>query len=318
MIRNVWRFALLAVALLPATLCVALPAAESFPNEFAIHNQRQQAKQENEPNKNQSAAVDVTTPPNQFRGSKHEQSAYCYSGENEGDCASRIVQEGIARFYIWLVIAAIAQVVVGTLTVIAIFGQKSLSEKQLETFIATQQPVLDPVALASINLNIDTKKVGASFTIDVKNTGLTAAENVSLWVNAEFLAVRIGPNFRFAPPPFEVPDSSRIPPGRSANSGIMHVPQIALSGTIEKTGFYNLWGRCEYDDIFPGSKRHWISFCFEMEVIDDVFTIPFDRIKEMTNFQNVRLPKPIQFRIAKYGNESGQYDKPKAKAAKES
>lgn len=157
--------------------------------------------------------------------------------------------------------------------------QAKISEDQLKLSVIAQQPVVHPTTNAAIEVDPGARVVNASFNIEVKNTGLTLARNVRFWTNTAWRAGEIGPDFDF--PEFEGPiiDNSRIPANRSILSGRIPIPREALVGTVRQAGIYYVWGRCDWDDVFPDTPRHWISWCFQLEVVFDVFTIPFDVIQ---------------------------------------
>jgi hypothetical protein len=100
LVKNEWQ-PLLAACLLILCVCLGFglvmsPISPWLPYKAAILNE---------------AKISRPAPSKQeFDGLRQANPDDCYLGEHQGECAARIVQDRVAAFYKWLVVAAFAQV----------------------------------------------------------------------------------------------------------------------------------------------------------------------------------------------------------------
>ena len=139
--RNEWQPLLAACALI---LCAALgfgllmsPTSPWLSYEAAIYNKGRIDHRGNEQSSQHGGRYIPTVPEDQFFGLLRANPDECYQGENQGQCAARIVQDRVAGAYIWLILVAGAQALIGVCTFWAIDRQRRIMSQQ--TAIARQQ-----------------------------------------------------------------------------------------------------------------------------------------------------------------------------------
>ena len=133
-------------------LCIAIglgvgisPHSPWLPYEMAVRNQgRNYYKNGHKNDQNENSGNDMASP-EKFEGQLRANPDNCYQGEHQGDCAARVVQEGISSFYLFLTIAAGASAVAAGLTGIAVFRQVKIARDQNR--IMVQQAKIANVAL---------------------------------------------------------------------------------------------------------------------------------------------------------------------------
>jgi len=180
------------------------------------------------------------------------------------------------------------------------------SAKQLDTFIITQMPALLPLAHGNIETDDSADSVGFSVKLELKNTGLTAARKVSFWVNAAWLPIEIGPDFDFKPPSRKTTTAAQVLQDRSIMSARMEIPRPVLNNLVRGNGYSYVWARCEYDNIFPNTPRKWFTYCVQIQIMQDVFTMTATKFKAAMG-QSGRPIEVVHFLITEHGNDSGSY-----------
>src|SRR6185437_11453287 len=108
-----------------------------LPNEPSVHLVRDYFYQRAVLSSLQSNGQGAPTALQGFIGLKREDPADCYDGEKAGDCAARIVQEGVAGFYYWLVIAALTQAA-AAIGAIIVVGQQTRIMRDQATLMDSQ------------------------------------------------------------------------------------------------------------------------------------------------------------------------------------
>ncbi len=210
----------------------------------------------------------------QFKGQKPNDAAQCYQGETPSDCAGRIVQQKVAGFYVYLTIAAGAQLFVGLLTAYTVYEQTKITGRQLSIAVNAAGPIVFLKGFKCEWLyDVDDRARVHSwrFTPIWENTGQGLARRLINRSNFETFT----PDF---PEEFDFPDlqpvTEMVPahmgPGGTLEFGAVEVAVFTLVAAKKKMLKIFIWGWCEYTsalDITVRDRR--VEFCNGIDVYGD-------------------------------------------------
>jgi hypothetical protein len=113
----------------------------------------------------------------------------------------------------------------------------------------------------SIGKDFQTEKIkNFKASVTWENSGDTPTKNLRLMIN---LAVRpdiLPDDFDF--PDYEIGDiPTLLGPKASTSSAALELTREQMRAVREGEAHLYIWGWAEYDDVFPGTKRHRTEFC---------------------------------------------------------
>jgi hypothetical protein len=146
LVENEWQSILVAVLI---ALMVGVgfgiaqsPTAPWLPYEAAIYDAKRNDNRQNIQGQDQSEPGPVTATPQEFIGQLQADPNYCYRGEKQGECAARMVQDRVARFYEWLIGTAIGQLIIASLMWSVYRRQRDIMDRQLQAMVSIESPLL--------------------------------------------------------------------------------------------------------------------------------------------------------------------------------
>lgn len=171
---------------------------------------------------------------------------------------------------------AVFTVVLGTFTVRLASSTRNAANAARDAAKVAERSLFD-VQRAFVFARCLIKGVrGSALVVDVewRNTGTTPAKRFVNWVNNDTFEGSIPENFIF--PDIKGPDILNLqdeftalcvaPPQASLiGKAIIPLSNLKLAGT--GTHRVYVWGWCEYDDIFEGTKRRRTEFCVWLQPV---------------------------------------------------
>ena len=196
--------------------------------------------------------IELVTP-QEFLGILQTDPDHCYQGEKQGECAARIVQDGIARFYPLIVIATLLQAFAASGTCWLIVRQLNVTKQQLRAYVF--------VSGAQITNIIEGDGMPKA-TVLLRNSGQTPAHDV---VNVSGVASNKYPpphtlNLTISDPVFIATARTRqtLGPGDTSISviiaGSAPTPEQKAAFT-DGTGVVYVYGEIRYKDVFGRKQR---------------------------------------------------------------
>jgi hypothetical protein len=156
-----------------------------------------------------------------------------------------------------------------------------------------------------ITSSLDDRRVIAAWAaMLIINSGHSTARRVSFWRNQTAVVGDLSTDFNFPPSNDAPATAGPIGPGGQFGSAPILIEDDVIRGMVEGRLRYFVWGRCEYEDIFPNSPRHWLTFCVEGIITTDIFRQPYDVAKQIIAQNRGRLPSFLAFPAYGRGNDS--------------
>jgi hypothetical protein len=155
--------------------------------------------------------------------------------------------------------------------------QRAIMAKQSDLTISIQRAFIH-IRQTNGGLTIDTinNRVGAVFQTEMINSGPTPAKNLSVWTNSGKFAGGMPDDFGFPRPPRGEAQGSmgQVGPSGEFLTGMTFLSYEDIMDIWNGSHRVHVWGRCEYNDAFQNTPRHFLTFCYEVAINNSrVFTL---------------------------------------------
>lgn len=126
--------------------------------------------------------------------------------------------------------------------------------------------------------------IGWNFDVQLENSGDTPATNVIARISHKTFNDDLPDDFDFAD--FEAKDIPGFIPPRSTITMTVGQPINEIEAVTQNKKRLFLWGWVEYDDIFEGTPRHRVDYCFEIKISGEAKSSANFAIPEMYRRHN--------------------------------
>lgn len=99
-----------------------------------------------------------------------------------------------------------------------------------------------------------------------RNNGQTPARHVTAWIMGGLFEPDIPRDFDFPKSKIAKNTISVIGPNSEIRSGDVDIPKDHIAKILSGTGKFYVWGRAEYDDVFEGTPRRHVEFCYQVVI----------------------------------------------------
>ncbi len=189
--------------------------------------------------------------------------------------------------------------------------QSHLLEAQLRLQITLSRPIIHPIYETSIQKDPLTGLVIGTFDVQLKNIGHSQARAMTSWWIGHSFGDVPDEQISFHEPREDSPElheERNLFPNRSWNGGKILITPNELMGILKGTHPYYIWGRCEFNDVFDGTIRYWMTHCAELVCPAAFKDSPEALIKTVIASEN-RVAFSLQVRANAYHNDNGEYSR---------
>jgi hypothetical protein len=241
------------------------PSPEWLPQWLTIYHPREKDHQNAEGQSDKDAPRQGAIPPEHFLGTLHENPGDCYQGEGHGECAARIVQDGISRFYLWLVAAAVFQATATIGTVALLRRHAVLLREQTRAFVFGKgfqigHSLWDGALREFV------------FCVQYENVGNTPATDIRNWI--EFRTHPMNEDRVITFTPNAVAGPTVVGPRGAFQSGFITISLDVILENWHRETEVLLWSRIEYRDTLRPAILHHHEQSVRLELMHDPSELP--------------------------------------------
>jgi hypothetical protein len=160
--------------------------------------------------------------------------------------------------------------------------QTKILDQQVKFSVITQRAHLfvnQPTATVMILSN--ERKFLIEIIFNYINTSATTAKNVRVWTNCKLFHSFVPIDFDYPAPGSGWNPIPAIGSGKGFTAARFNGPEDLVEKLEGGRYIFLIWGRCEYEDVFPGSEKHWLNVCYKVTLGTDIFSHGFDETREI-------------------------------------